>query len=138
MQPIRPPRSTDDLRVVADWYDALARGDLDRVRAKLTADFTMRQSSRLPWGGSYFGPDGFFECYGRRISHLDTTLCIDHLFDAGDRIVQLGRLEGTVRGTGVPVSVREIDTVELRDGAVVRYTALVDVPALLTALEIPV
>lgn len=132
--PDRDAPPADELRLVADWYADLAAGALDRVRPVLAPDFMMRLPVRLPWGGSYYGPDGFFEFHLRRLSCLDTRLETTHLFDAGGRIVQVGTLTGTIRPTGVPVRSSQIDIVTVRHGKITRYTTLLDAPVLLAAL----
>ncbi|MFE3188212.1 nuclear transport factor 2 family protein [Nocardia sp. NPDC059240] len=132
--PDRAAVPVDDLSLVTDWYTDLAAGALDRVRPVLAPDFMMRIPARLPWGGSYYGPDGFFEFHLRRLSCLDTRLQTAHLFDAGGRIVQVGTLIGTIRPTDIPVRSSQIDIVTLRNGQITRYTTLLDAPVVLAAL----
>jgi ketosteroid isomerase-like protein len=123
------------IRIVTDWYDALARHDLDQIRPLIATDFLVSQTTRLPWGGTYYGPDGFFEYYLRHFSYLDTRLQIEHIFDAGDAVVQVGVINGKVRATGAPVRSHQIDTLELRAGKLTRYVTLVDVPTMLAVLQ---
>ncbi|WP_405496201.1 nuclear transport factor 2 family protein [Nocardia sp. NBC_00511] len=127
--------SVDDIRIVTDLHHDLTCGDLDRVRPVIASEFMMRQSTRLPWGGSYYGPDGFFEFHLRRLGYLDTRLSIEQLFDAGDRIVRVGTTHGVIRATTTPLRCSQVDVFTLRDRKLITYTTLLDAPALLTALE---
>ncbi|OBA70777.1 hypothetical protein A5641_11940 [Mycobacterium sp. 1554424.7] len=127
--------SLSAIHLATQWYDALALGDLDQIRSLIAADFMMSQTTLLPWGGTYCGPDGFFEFYLRHFSYLDTQLQVEHIFDAGDRVVQVGVIEGKVRATGAPVRSRQIDTLELRGGKLTRYVTLVDVPTMLGVVQ---
>lgn len=127
--------SADDIRIVTDLHHDLTCGDLDRVRPVIAPEFMMRQSARLPWGGTYYGPDGFFEFHLRRLGYLDTRSTIEQLFDAGDRIVRIGTVHGVIRATTTPLRCRQVDVFTLRDSKLITYATFLDAPALLTALE---
>lgn len=124
-----------DLKLVTELYDAFGRQDLDRIRPAIAADFVTEQPEGLPWSGRYHGPDGFFEFLGKLFSHLETTLEIEQIFDAGDTIVQVGHASGVVRATGVPFRGREVHTLTLREGKLVHYRVFSDVPAVQAALR---
>ncbi|MBF8184310.1 nuclear transport factor 2 family protein [Nonomuraea sp. K274] len=80
--------SNSDIETVRRIYDAFARRDLDAIRAAIAADAVIEQSSVLPWGGRHIGPDGLAAFLGTLLSHVDPTLEVDQIFDAGDAIIQ--------------------------------------------------
>jgi ketosteroid isomerase-like protein len=124
-----------DLDVVRGLYDSFARRDLDAIRAAIAADFTMTQTDQLPWGGTRQGPDGFFGFLGTLLSHIDPTLEIEQLIDAGDHIVEIGHSHGTVLAHGNTFRVREIHVWTVSDSLVTSYRVYVDTPAMLAALR---
>lgn len=127
--------STSDLEIVRNLYDAFARRDLDTIREAIHPDFTMEQSDVLPWGGRRKGPDGFFAFLGSLLSHVDTTVEIEDLIDAGDHIVEIGHTHGKVLTHGTPFRVREVHAWQLVDGKLSSYRVFADVPAILAALD---
>ncbi|HTF54126.1 MAG TPA: nuclear transport factor 2 family protein [Pseudonocardia sp.] len=127
--------ASSDLEIMRGVYDAFARRDLDTIRAAIHPDFVMEQSTALPWGGVRHGPDGFFAFLGALLSHVDPTVAIEDLFDAGDHVVQVGHTSGTVLDTGAPFRAREVHVWQLRDGLITSYRVLIDVPAMLAALQ---
>ncbi|TDV57876.1 nuclear transport factor 2 family protein [Actinophytocola oryzae] len=124
-----------DLEIVSGLYEAFGVRDLDTIRAAIAPDFTMTQTDRLPWGGTHRGPDGFFGFLGTLLSHLEPTLEIEALYDAGDHIVEVGHTTGTVLAHGNTFRLREIHTWTLRDGLVTSYHVYVDTPAMTAALR---
>lgn len=124
-----------DLDVVRGLYDSFARRDLDAIRTAIAPDFTMTQTDQLPWGGTRQGPDGFFGFLSTLLSHIDPTLEIEQLIDAGDHIVEIGHSRGTVLAHGNSFRVREIHAWTLRDSLVTSYRVYVDTPAMLAALR---
>lgn len=125
----------DDVELVIAFTRACACGDLDRLRGLLAADFEMQQSRRLPWGGRYDGPDGFFDFFGRLYTHLDTRLRVEQVFDAGDVIIQTGYTEGVTRATGTPLCSRAVEVFALARGKFVRYQPFFDIAAIQAALR---
>lgn len=126
-----------NVQLVTNLYEAYGRGDLDAIRPYLAPDLVMTQPAELPWAGRYVGPDGFFEFFGILNSHVDAKLEIGDIFDAGDTIVEVGYTTGTVRANGAPFRAREIHLATLRDGLLVRFQVLVDVDAMLAAVNAP-
>lgn len=124
-----------DLEVVAGLYDSFARRDLDAIRAAIAPDFTMTQTDQLPWGGTRRGPDGFFGFLGTLLGHVDPTVEVEQLIDAGDHVVEIGYSRGTVLAHGNAFRVREIHAWTVRDGLVTSYRVYVDTPAMLAALR---
>ncbi|MFJ4650003.1 nuclear transport factor 2 family protein [Nocardia sp. NPDC088792] len=117
--------------IVKRWLRALADRDLDRLRTLMVTDFTLEESTVLPWGGVYYGPDGFFEYFLRRHSMIDAIPHIDQIFDAGNRIIVIADSQGIVRGTGHPIHCREVTSYQVRDTRIARCTLYEDTPTML-------
>ncbi|MDX6279862.1 MAG: uncharacterized protein QOH03_933 [Kribbellaceae bacterium] len=126
-----------DLQLVKDLYAAFDRGDLDAIRSYLAADFTMNEPAGLPWSGNYAGPDGFFEFFGKLLSHVDAKVEIERIFDAGGTIVQVGHTAGTIRSNNAPFRSREVHTVVVRDSKISRIQVYLEVDVLHAALHAP-
>jgi uncharacterized protein len=124
-----------DLETLRNLYDAFARRDLDTIRAVIHPEFVMYQSEALPWGGQRHGPEGLFAFLGELLSYVEPTLEIEELFDAGDRVVEVGHSTGVVHATGARFRVRELHVWQLREGLVISYEVYVDVAAMLAALR---
>lgn len=126
--------TTSDVKTVLSLYEAFARRDLDTIRAAFAEEAVTEQSSLLPWGGRHIGPDGFVAFLGTLLSHIEPTLEIGPVFDAGDVVVQIGHTRGRVLAHGNEYRVPEVHTWRLQDGKVTAFRAWVDVPAMRAAL----
>ncbi|MFB6721526.1 nuclear transport factor 2 family protein [Kribbella sp. NPDC056345] len=124
-----------NVQLVTNLYEAYGRGDLDTIRSYLAPDVVMTQPEQLPWGDRYLGPDGFFEFLGKLNGYVDAKLDVEDVFDAGDTVVEVGHTVGTVRANGAQFRARESHLITLRDGQIVRFQVLVDVPAMLAAVN---
>ncbi|MFD6455120.1 MULTISPECIES: nuclear transport factor 2 family protein [unclassified Nocardia] len=128
--------SANEIAVVEGFYSALARHDMDRVRALIAPEFVLDYPVRsLPWRGQYDGPDGFFEFFGLRHTRLDTHLTIERTFQAGNRIVVIAWFEGTVRGTRTIIHGHEVALLEVHDHRIARFSLFEETAAILAALE---
>jgi len=115
-------------------YDSYARRDLAAMLKLLSPEVEMRGTEDLPWGGTYVGHDGARE-YFRRLNELtDANPVPEELFGAGEDVVALGRLHGTIRASGHPFDVRMVHIWTVRHGQIVRFAAYIDAPAMLAAL----
>jgi len=123
-----------DLEQVRTLYDAFARRDLETIRAAMTPDVVIDPSPGLPWSGTHQGPAGLMAFFGSLLSHLDTHLEIEDIFDAGDAVVQVGYSHGQVLASGTEFRTREIHVLQMRDGKVSRLQIRVDVAAMHAAL----
>lgn len=128
------PAATD-VRVVAAAYRALGAGDAPTLIGLLHPEAEIyHAASELPWGGSYHGIDGFKEFAGRVAAAMETTLEVDDIFDAGDTVVGIARVHGTMRATGKEFDSREVNVWRVRDGKITNFELYLEAPALLAAL----
>jgi ketosteroid isomerase-like protein len=108
--------------------DALNRRDLDALAEVCSADFQWFPSmAGTIEGGAYTGREGM----DRYVEHYDEAweefrVEIDEYRPAGDRVLALGRLWATGRGSGVPVSTPVWAVIELRDGKMSRTRVHLD------------
>ena len=126
--------TTELLAKVETLYDAFARQDLGTVLAAVHPEATIVNEVPLPWGGTYHGPEGFGEFFGKLLGGLDTRVETEELIVSGDHVVQIGRTRGTVRETGKKFDAREIHIFRFRDGLVFRFEVLLDTPQMQAAL----
>ena len=127
-----------DVAVVREMYAAFERADLARTLELCAPDVTVRQSTAVPWGGTYHGRDGVAAFLVALATHLDSRPVHERLVtDGAGGVVQVGRTRGTVRATGAPFDVAEVHVWTLRDGRVTRFEAYLDAEPMLRALAVP-
>ncbi|MEV7326330.1 nuclear transport factor 2 family protein [Streptomyces sp. NPDC093970] len=107
-----------DTEIVHAAYEAIRNGDVTAAAALLHPEVTIRQSDRLPWGGVHHGLAGFREFFAVVGSHISSTVEPEAVYLAGDRVVQVGRTRGTVRGNGRSFDSREVHVWRITDGLV--------------------
>jgi uncharacterized protein len=79
-------------------YDAYKRKDLEAILGLLETEIEIYQTTAVPWGGRYRGREGTQQFLGRLMAHVDSVVEIEELFDAGERVVEIGRSLGWVKG----------------------------------------
>jgi len=126
---------TEKTELLDRTYRAMAEGDIETVLALIDPSITIRQTEQLPWGGRYEGIEGFAEFLGKLRGTITSKVEVEHIFEAGNHVVEIGRTRGTVNATGAEFDVAEVHIWELRDGKAVSFHAYIDSPAMLAALE---
>ena len=127
---------SDDLDTIRRVYEAMQAREIDRILGDLfSPDITIWQTPDLPWGGTHQGHDGAIEFFVKLIEHIQSRVTTEHLYAAGNHVVQTGRTRGTVVANGAAFDVSEVHLWELRDGKVVRFEVYIDTPAMLEALN---
>ena len=121
-----PPDKPDDLTVIRQVYAALAAGDQQAILALTSPDVIIDQSDKLPYGGHFQGYPGLAAFNSGVFGALDSSVEIGELFQAGDRVIQVGRTKGTARRTGRAFDSPEVHVWGVRDGQVVSLHAFVD------------
>jgi ketosteroid isomerase-like protein len=117
------------VEVVAQSYEAFARGDMAGVLAHMHDDIEWHQAQGLPHGGLYRGLDevrrNVFDPLDRDWwEEFDATP--EHFLDAGSDVVVLGRYRGVARGTGKVLDVPFVHVWTLDDGLAVRFRQFLD------------
>jgi uncharacterized protein len=122
------------IEVVQAAYESFARRDIPKIFALFSPDIEIIQSEELPWGGHYRGHEGAREFFTKLTTHLDSTLEIERLINAGEHIVAVGWTQGKVKSTGATYRVPIAHVWKVRDGMVIQVQFLIDNPTMLTAL----
>lgn len=95
----------------------------------------VRQTTLLPWGGTYQGYQGIMSFANRLLEHVDSQVEPEEFVEAGEKVVALGYTRGYVKANGKEFNVRIVHVWTLKDGKAVRFEAYIDTPAMLQALE---
>ena len=127
--------SRTNAEIIEAVYAAMAEADLDAVLEMAAPDVTLTQAEELPWGGHFVGRDGLMDFATKLIGTIGSTVKHEGLFEAGDRVVQQGRTQGTVYANGAEFDISEVHIWTLRDGKVVAVEFYIDTPAMLAALN---
>jgi len=128
--------SQENVGVVKELYEAFFRRDMEMIRARVSPEFVVMQTTAVPWGGTYRGAEGLVEFFGKLASHLNNeALPIERYLDAGEHVVAIGRTQGTVKGNGKRFDVPLAHVWEIREGRAARFTPFIDVPTMLEALK---
>lgn len=127
-------RQSGDLDVVRAAYAALGAQDVEALTGLTDERLTIVEDDGLPFAGRYEGYAGL-AAFLTGLSHqLEWSIQTEALFVAGDRVVQWGRLEATVRASGQDIEAPEVHVWELEDDRVLSLTVFMATPALSRAL----
>jgi ketosteroid isomerase-like protein len=126
-----------NLEIIQALYEAFAGGRLERVLDLVDPTCVIRQDEALPWGGRFDGFDGVATFAARLGENIHSTLVTRELYEAGDRVVQCGRSQGTVLASGVTFDVPEVHVWTLHDKKVVTAEFYVESLRVLAALGTP-
>ncbi len=125
----------DAERVVARAYAAHAAGAVADVFAVLSPTIEILQTPALPWGGRHVGHDGARRFFGALAEWLDAKPEVDRFVRAGEDVVAIGNLRGRVRRNARPIDLEIVHVWTVRDGRIERFSAYIDTPAMLEALQ---
>jgi uncharacterized protein len=129
MESSTPPRDTawamsqDNVEIIRRAYAAFNRHDWDAVLEAVDPDIEWHQITQFPDRNVYRGRadmrDRFWnqqlvEQFG------DFRIEVEEFVDAGDHVVMLGQIVAHGSASGVPISVRVVNVLEMRDGKVIR------------------
>jgi uncharacterized protein len=95
---------------------------------------TVTQDAALPWGGRHEGLDGVATFALALGGTIESTVEVEALFEAGDRVIQYGRTRGTVLATGVAFDIPEVHMWTLRNGKIIAADFFIESSAMLVAL----
>jgi uncharacterized protein len=127
--------SEEELQALRRIYDAFSRWDVDELCRNVAHDFEMNLPETLPFGGTRHGYDGvraFAVVYQDFVEGAWADP--DDFLDAGDRIVVLGRVRGSVRATGREYEVAFAHVWAMTDGVPSSFRGYLDTVPILVAL----
>jgi ketosteroid isomerase-like protein len=120
----------DKLQAAQRLYEAFAAHDARALLAVLIPGFRGVVSEGMPdgLGGTYDGAEAMLrECWARVFALLDLRpVPAEYLPVADDRMVVLGRYEGTARATGRPLSAAFAHVLRFADGRVCELVQITD------------
>lgn len=122
------------LEVVKAVYAAYSSGNLAAIAALYDPQCELEQSALVPWGGTYQGHHGLQQFFERLTSSIDTRIVDETLFEAGDKVVSIGRTKGIARTTGRSFELPAVHVYTVRNGTISRFEAYVDTPGMLGAI----
>jgi ketosteroid isomerase-like protein len=122
------------IEVVRELYSAFATHDADRVMSLVDDSLIVIQTESLPWGGEYHGKDGLRQFFQRLLGTIESQVETQELFEAGEQVVVIGRVRGTVHANEAPFDVRIVHIWTVREGKAARFEAYIDTPEMLAAL----
>ena len=125
----------ENATLVRRIYDAFGRRDVATLADLVAPDVVVTRTPLLPWGGEYAGHAGVLEFFGKLAGSIDSQVETSELFEAGDRVVQVGRTRGRAAGRNRDFDVAEVHVWTVRDGKATQAEFYVDTPAMLAALE---
>jgi ketosteroid isomerase-like protein len=113
----------DSARVVADYFDALGRRDIDAAAECWHDDGEWRpQAAGMVEGGAYRGPDGIRQYVADMRQVMESvTVDVEEVRQIGALTVALGRVQATGLGSGAQIDedlgvVFEVDSGRIRSG----------------------
>lgn len=122
------------IAVIKATYDAYARRDFPAIVSLYDPECELEQSGLLPWGGTYHGHVGLQQFFERLTDAIDTQIVDETLFEAGDKVISIGRTKGVARRTGTPFELPAVHIYTITGGRISRFEAYVDTPAMVRAL----
>lgn len=116
------------LNIIADHYAASARQDMAAMMADVSPDVVWTEMAGFPCAGTWVGPeqviDHVFKVLGSEWTNYRFEL--RELMDAGDRIIGLGRYQGTYGKTGKFMQARVAHVWRVQGGKIVQFEQFTD------------
>ncbi len=130
------PLSESPAAVIERGYDLLRRGAVDEWTAMWTDDIEIRQTTSVPWGGTYRGRAACLDFLQRAAEYIESVAGPDEpLYVCGDEVVAIGRSLGVARKTGEPFDIRIVHVWRIRGEQIAGWTLYVDTDQLGGALD---
>ena len=131
MAPTMAPAHT-----ISSVYEAFQRGDIPHILSLIAPDASWAQSSTLPWGGDYRGPQGAGEFF-RKLDATMETVSFEprENIEVGDEVFSFGVYSGRSRKTGRTGSAEWMFRWRVQAGKIVSYNSYIDTAALLAAIN---
>jgi ketosteroid isomerase-like protein len=127
--------SQENVDFVAGLVAAPAQMDKDELLAALPALIEQACDPEIEWVEDphradtriYRGHEGVLESFQRWLENFDNySVEVDEIRDCGDRVLVVGREQGSGRVSGAPVVARIYVVLTFRDGKVLRYREFYD------------
>lgn len=123
------------VQVVREVYDRYARRDFAGIFELLSPGIEVHQTDLLPWGGQHVGHAGARRFFALLAEYTDAMPTVSTCIEAGSDVAVVGRLVGTARKTGKTIEIDIVHVWKIEQERVARFTAYIDTPAMLEALQ---
>ena len=110
----------------ADLIGAVGRQDLASIQGLIDPSFVIHYDTSLPFGGVYYGVEGFFDFLGQLTGHLEDlkTEQLNYMEDAnGEQYTLIIKLTARVAATGQQIETQVSELWTVRDGKAVEARA---------------
>jgi ketosteroid isomerase-like protein len=122
-------------QMINSLYEAFQRGDIARILSMVAPQATWRQSSAVPWGGDYRGPEGAAEFFKKLDAAMETVgFEVRENVEHGDEVFSFGIYKGRSRATGRIGEAEWMFRWRLQGGQVVAFDSYTDTAPLVAAL----
>jgi ketosteroid isomerase-like protein len=123
------------VQTIESAYDAFQRGDIPAILNLVAPGAKWRQSTMLPWGGNYTGPDGVAVFFNKLAAEMETTA-----FEArenvgvGQEVFSFGYYAGKSLKTGRTAGADWMFRWRVENGKIASFESYIDTAALLAAM----
>jgi ketosteroid isomerase-like protein len=125
------PRQT-----IESVYDAFGRGDIPHIVGLVAPTAVWRQSSMVPWGGVFTGPEGAAEFFSKLDAAAETTgFAARENVEVGDEVFSFGTYQCTIRATGKSAAMDWMFRWRVEDGRIVLFDSYVDSAVITAAMS---
>ena len=122
--------SAENVAVIKGLYDAFARGDVPGVLGAMSPDIVWHEAENFPYADQnpYRGPEAVAAgVFARCIGEWDGfSVEMTDLIDGGDRVVALGRYQGSYKATGKAMNPQAVHVWTLKDRKAVAFQQYID------------
>ncbi len=126
-----------NLQLVKQWYDAIARGDLQAIVNGLAEDIiSIVPTSKdiIPWSGTWQGRDQLFEVFRLRSEAIEVETYETRDFVVQDnKVVAFLHERAICNRTGIPFEIDFIHYIHLRDDKIAKMELFFDPTSLYAA-----
>lgn len=112
-----------NLEIVRSAYEAFNRRDFDGLLELMDPELEWHQFTQFPDRATYRGREELRDRFLKQqlVEQFgDFSIEIEELVDAGDHIVMIGQIAAHGSASGVPIRLRVVNILELREGKIIR------------------
>jgi ketosteroid isomerase-like protein len=113
----------ENVEIAIRAYAAFNRHDFDAALEGLDPDVEWHQITQFPDRAVYRGREDMRDRFWNKqlVEQFgDFRIDVEEFVDAGDHVVMLGHIVGHGTASGVPIRLRIVNILEMRDGKVIR------------------
>lgn len=131
--------SNDNLGSIRNLYAAFAKGDIPTVLGSFDSDIIWEEPDvpGHPWGGKHQGPDGVLNGVFMQIGGTTENFSIvaEDYHAAGDRVLAIGKFNGTTKATGKPFKSDFVHIYTLNNGKITHFKTIEDSSSVLSSVK---